>query len=116
MPPNATTKPSSSHPERPWFEPHRAAVLARAEQGTGEVLLKPSYFALEGPTATVSQLPPAPSGSPGVGPLGVLRHEQPIQFPFRVKASSNPVRHVPLIESVAGNLLGDEMIVREQLP
>lgn len=28
MPPNATTKPSSSQPERPWFEPHRAAVLA----------------------------------------------------------------------------------------
>ncbi len=46
---------------------HRAAVLARAEQGTGEVLLKPSYFCLEGPTATVSQLPPAPAGLSGVG-------------------------------------------------
>lgn len=31
------------------------------------MLLKPSYFCLEGPTATVSQLPPAPAGLSGVG-------------------------------------------------
>ncbi len=46
---------------------HRAAVLARAEQGAGEVLLKPAHFCLEGPAASVSQAPPTPAGPLGVG-------------------------------------------------
>ena len=38
---------------------HRAAVLARAEQGLGEVLLTPNYFNLEGSAQLASQAPQA---------------------------------------------------------
>ncbi|MDM8349617.1 nitric oxide reductase transcriptional regulator NorR [Pseudomonas sp. sp1636] len=50
---------------------HRAAVLARAEQGLGEVLLNPAYFNLETSAQATSQtaLTPATavSAMPGVG-------------------------------------------------
>ena len=50
---------------------HRAAVLARAEQGLGEVLLNPSYFSLEGSAQVASQTPLTPATAatamPGVG-------------------------------------------------
>ena len=40
---------------------HRAAVLARAEQGLGEVLLKPAYFSLEASAQVDSQNPLTPA-------------------------------------------------------
>ncbi len=48
---------------------HRAAVLARAEQGLGEVLLNPTYFNLEPSTQATRPAPltPAASAMLGVG-------------------------------------------------
>ncbi len=48
---------------------HRAAVLARAEQGLGDVLLKPAYFSLEASPQVASQpsLTPATTASAMLG-------------------------------------------------
>jgi len=73
---------------------HRAAVLARAEQGLGEVLLTPNYFSLEGSAQLASQAPQA-SATATSAALGVGLRDATDEFQGQL------IRQT--LESFAGN-------------